>query len=115
MQAVRRIGGGVAELSSGTVLGARFEIAGVLGEGGMATVYLATDRVRNEQVALKVLHAHLARQESMRARLRREVQAATRIRHPAALVPSELFELDGRLCLSMPVHLHRSILPLLLK
>ena len=99
----------MAELSAGSVLGDRFEIIGVLGEGGMATVYLAQDRVRQHRVALKVLHGHLARQEASRKRLRREVEAAGRIRHPAALVPTELFELDGKLCLSMPVHTGRTL------
>ena len=92
------------DLAPGAVLGERFEIAGVLGRGGMATVYLALDRVRGSQVALKVLHGHLADQPSARARLRREVEAAGRIRHPAALVASELFELDGHLALSLPLH-----------
>lgn len=92
------------ELAAGAVLGDRFEIAGVLGRGGMATVYLARDRVRDERVALKVLHPHLADQPLARARLRGEVAAAQRIRHPRALVANELFELDGALCLSMPLH-----------
>lgn len=92
------------DLAPGAVLGERFEIAGVLGRGGMATVYLAHDRVRGSQIALKVLHGHLADQPAARARLRREVEAAGRIRHPAALVASELFELDGHLALSLPLH-----------
>lgn len=92
------------DLSPGVVLGDRFEIAGVLGRGGMATVYLARDRVRGSQVALKILHAHLADQPTARDRLRREIEAAARIRHPAALVASELFELDGQLALSLPLH-----------
>ncbi len=94
----------MAELPPGTLLGDRFEIAGVLGRGGMAVVYLARDRVRDERVALKVLHAHLAALPQSRARLRRELAAAGRIRHPRALVASELFELDGQLALSMPLH-----------
>lgn len=94
----------MAELAPGSVLGDRFEIAGVLGRGGMATVYLARDRVRDERVALKVLHSHLASQPTARDRLRRELAAAGRIRHPRALVAHELFEFDGSLALSMPLH-----------
>ncbi len=94
----------MAELAAGTELGGRFRVLGVLGSGGMATVYLCDDRVRGERVALKVLHAHLADDAAMRGRLRREVVAAGRIRHPAALVAHELHELDGRLLLSMPYH-----------
>lgn len=93
----------MARLSNGTVLGERFEILGVLGEGGMAVVYLADDRLRGERVALKLLHRHLASSPSMRERLRREVLASGRVRHPHALVAYELHELDGSLGLSMPV------------
>ena len=92
----------MADLEPGTVLGERFEIAGVLGRGGMATVYLARDRVRGESVALKVLHPHLVTQG--RERLRREVAAAARIHHPHALVVRELFDFGGTLALSMPLH-----------
>ena len=69
-----------------TALADRYAIAEEIGSGGMATVYLARDRVRNTRVALKVLHAHLADQPGMQARLRREIEAASRLRHPAALV-----------------------------
>ncbi len=92
------------QLTEGTVLAERFEIVGVLGSGGMATVYLARDRVRGERVALKVLHDHLARDPAMRDRLRREVVAAARLRHPGALVAHELHDLEGTWALSLPFH-----------
>jgi len=92
------------EYSEGLVLAERFEIIGVLGRGGMATVYLARDRVRGERVALKVLHDHLAQDPAMRARLRREVVAAARLRHPGALVAHELHDLAGTWALSLPFH-----------
>jgi len=94
----------MASLQSGTVLGERFELIGELGSGGVAVVYLAYDRLRDERIALKVLHPHLSGDRITRARLRREVQAAGRIRHPNALVAYELHELDGQLALSMPLH-----------
>ncbi len=94
----------MADMESGHVFGERFEIAGVLGRGGTATVYLALDRVRQEQVALKVLHDHLASSASMRERLRLEVTMASHFRHPNALTAHELHESDGNLAVSMPVH-----------
>jgi len=99
----------MADIPAGTVLGERFEVVGVLGRGGMATVYLVTDRVRGMQVALKVLHAHLADQPGMQARLKREIEAASRLRHPAALVAWELHEVDGASALSMPFHPGRTL------
>jgi hypothetical protein len=88
----------------GDVLGGRFEIRGELGRGGMATVYLALDRTRGERVALKVLHEHLAADAGGRARLGREIRAASRLRHPRVLVAHEIHEIDGRLMLTMPVN-----------
>ena len=82
----------------------RFERLGVLGRGGTATVHLATDQLRGHQVALKVVHPHLADDPAVQRRLRREVAAASLIQHEAALVPFDLHEVDGALALSMPWH-----------
>ena len=82
----------------------RFEILGELGRGGMATVYLADDRVRDERVALKVLHPHLSDDPEARARLIREVRATRDLTHPHVLVPYDVHEDQGRLALSMPLH-----------
>lgn len=94
----------MAQLLPGAVLGDRFIIQGVLGAGGMATVYLTRDQLRGEVVALKVLHDHLAQTPSMRERLRRELLATSRLRHPNVLVAHEIHELDGHLALSLPFH-----------
>lgn len=48
----------------------------------MSTVYLATDHRLNRNVALKVLHPHLAVDENFVARLQREAQAAAQLSHP---------------------------------
>ena len=99
----------MARFVPGAKVGDRFEIVGPLGRGGMATVWMAQDLLRHERVALKVLHEHLATEPGMRARLRREVQAAGRLRHPNALVAHELHEIDGQLVLAMPVHVGASL------
>lgn len=82
----------------------RFELLGMLGRGGTATVHLADDHLRGHQVALKVVHPHLADDPAVQRRLRREVRAASLIQHEAALVPYDLHEVDGALALSMPWH-----------
>jgi len=94
----------LAGFETGAVVGQRFEIVGVLGRGGTATVYLADDRLRQQRVALKVVHEHLSGEPSTRRRLHREVQSASLLHHDAALVPHDVHELDGRLALSMPYH-----------
>jgi tetratricopeptide (TPR) repeat protein len=60
----------------------RYEVLGELGQGGMAVVYRAHDPQLERDVAIKVLHPHLARDEESRARFAREARAAARLRHP---------------------------------
>jgi len=69
-------------LSKGTVLGSRYVLDGLLGQGGMADVYHGTDQVLGRQVAVKVLGRHFARDQSFVARFRREAQAAAALNHP---------------------------------
>lgn len=59
-----------------------YEIIAPLGAGGMSTVYRAVDGAGNE-VALKMLHPQLTIDPTARERLRREVIALHRLRHPA--------------------------------
>jgi len=60
----------------------RYDVLGELGQGGMAVVYRAHDPQLERDVAIKVLHPHLARDEESRARFAREARAAARLRHP---------------------------------
>ncbi|MFF3593807.1 serine/threonine-protein kinase [Streptomyces sp. NPDC002387] len=63
----------------------RYRVVGVLGAGGMGTVYAAVGE-RDERVAVKVVHAGQAADEQFRARFRREVQVLARVSGPC-LVP----------------------------
>src|SRR6476646_8021089 len=69
-------------MSDTRVLAGRYELDSVLGQGGMAEVFLATDRLLNRQVAVKVLHAQYARDASFVTRFRREAQAAAALDDP---------------------------------
>jgi serine/threonine protein kinase len=48
----------------------------------MAVVYRGKDQSLDREVAVKVLHAHLAGSEESRARFEREARATARLRHP---------------------------------
>ena len=64
------------------VLADRYELEAVLGQGGMARVFKARDRVLNRAVAVKVLSPQFAGDEQFVARFRREAQAAAALNHP---------------------------------
>ncbi len=64
-------------------LEADFEVLRVLGQGAMATVYLARDQVLGVLVAIKVLNAEHAGDETSRRRFEREARAAASLsQHP---------------------------------
>lgn len=68
--------------AGGSVAGGRYQLRDLLGEGGMASVYLAYDSSLDRQVAIKTLHTELAREQSFRERFRREAQAVAKLSHP---------------------------------
>lgn len=81
-----------ARLSSGAEVGG-YTIRSLLGRGAMGAVYEAVDG-GGHAVALKILHAHLDADPVGRERLRREVLALQRLRHPAVAQVLDA-ELDG--------------------
>ncbi len=60
----------------------RYEIGPEIGRGGMSIVYRGYDPSLRRDVALKVLHPHLALRADSRARFSREAQAVARMHHP---------------------------------
>ena len=69
------------ELPPGKFLG-RYQIARLIGRGGMGCVYEAVHRDLGKRVAIKTLLPSLVASEEARGRFLREGQAASRIRHP---------------------------------
>jgi serine/threonine-protein kinase len=63
-------------------LAQRYVLDDLIAQGGMAAVWSARDDVLARTVAVKILHAHLARDESFLERFRREALAAARLSHP---------------------------------
>ncbi len=68
-------------MSSKLLLG-RYEIVEKIGEGGMAVVYKAKDRLLNRYVAIKILRPEFTRDEQFIENFRRESQAAAGLSHP---------------------------------
>src|SRR5207244_3204965 len=64
-----------------TVLAGRYQLIGLLGSGGMGTVYRARDRELDEIVALKMLKKEIAQLSGMHERFRREVKLARKVTH----------------------------------
>jgi serine/threonine-protein kinase len=70
------------ELAPGSLLGGKYRIEKLLGEGGMGAVYLAENLDIGRKVAIKVLHANLAKDEQLLVRFRQEARATAAIGHP---------------------------------
>jgi tetratricopeptide (TPR) repeat protein/predicted Ser/Thr protein kinase len=88
-------GTGAASLQGGTVLGGRYEILQLLGEGGMGAVYKATDLELNRYVALKVIKPELASNPQILARFKQELLLAHQVTHRNVIRTYDLSEADG--------------------
>ena len=66
----------------GSLIAGRYLIEGVLGEGGMATVYRARHTLVDRPVAVKIMSPHLVGNQSLRERFRREAKNAAALTHP---------------------------------
>ena len=64
------------------MIGNRYVISRLIGEGGMADVYLAVDSVLKRQVAIKVLRGELNNDPVNLKRFQREASAITNLSHP---------------------------------
>ncbi len=70
----------------------KYTVQSEVGHGGMAVVYRGLDTVLNREVAIKVLHPHMAAREESRARLRREALTVAKLRHENIL---EIYDYSG--------------------
>src|SRR5215207_7165991 len=84
---MRREGSGAARGTDalaeiGTLLGGRYRLAELLGQGGMATVYRATDIQLGRDVAVKLLRPEYLRDPDFSSRFRSEARSAASLSHP---------------------------------
>jgi tetratricopeptide (TPR) repeat protein len=87
-------------LAPGTRFSA-YEVTGLLGRGGMATVYLARDHKHHRTVAVKVFDAGVGAAIG-REWFLREIDIAAGLHHPHILPLHDSGEVDGRLYYVMP-------------
>lgn len=64
------------------LLAGRYELIEKIGEGGMAVVYKAKDRLLNRYVAIKILRPEFTQDEQFLESFKRESQAAAGLQHP---------------------------------
>ena len=89
------IAGSLADLQPGTLLGNRYEILQLLGQGGMGAVYRARDREVDRMVALKVIRPELAGRPEILQRFKQELILARQVTHRNVIRIYDLGEADG--------------------
>ena len=82
------------KLQPGEVIGGRYEILELLGEGGMGAVYKASDRELNRFVALKLIRSDLASDPAILARFKQELLTAHQVTHKNVIRIYDLAEAD---------------------
>jgi eukaryotic-like serine/threonine-protein kinase len=84
-----------AGVFAGALLGGRYRLDEMLASGGMAQVWLGTDEVLRRAIAVKVLHHHLAEDETFVTRFRHEAIAVARLSHPSIVNVYDTCSDDG--------------------
>jgi len=82
-------------ITKGQMINDRYEIIRVIGEGGMANVYLAQDTILDRKVAVKVLRGDLASDEKFVRRFQREALSASSLNHPNIVEMYDVGEDNG--------------------
>lgn len=74
----------------------RYQIVRMIGEGGMANVYLAYDTILDRNVAVKILRGDLSGDEKFVRRFQREAISASSLSHPNIVEMYDVGEDDGK-------------------
>src|SRR5215471_12478786 len=82
-------------LNAGDIVGERYEILELLGEGGMGAVYKARDRELDRMVALKVVRPELARNPEIVRRFKQELILARQVTHKNVIRMHDLGQGEG--------------------
>jgi WD40 repeat protein len=84
-----------AGAQAGKIIGGKYHLISLLGEGGMGYVYRARRVQIGDEVAVKFLHRRYVDDAQAVERFRREAQAAAKIRHPAVVAIYDFSEARG--------------------
>ncbi len=90
-----RIAVAAPQLEPGDLLGNRYEILQLLGEGGMGAVYKAQDRELDRPVALKLIRPDLASNPAMLARFKQELLLSRQVTHKNVIRIYDLGDAEG--------------------
>jgi len=90
-----------AVIEVGSVVGNRFEILQLLGEGGMGAVYKAHDRELEKDVALKLIRTELARNPEILQRFKQEIILARQITHRNVIRIFDIGQADAHKYITM--------------
>ena len=88
-------------IAKGQLINDRYEIQRLIGEGGMANVYLAKDTILDRKVAVKVLRGDLAGDEKFVRRFQREALSASSLSHPNIVEIYDVGEDEGNFYIVM--------------
>jgi serine/threonine-protein kinase len=67
---------------TGELIDGRYQLERLIAAGGMASIYVGIDTRLDRQVAVKIMHPHLANDEEFVNRFIREAKAAAALSHP---------------------------------
>ena len=88
-------------IAKGQRINDRYEIEKLIGEGGMANVYLARDTILDRRVAVKVLRGDLAGDEKFVRRFQREALSDSSLSHPNIVEIYDVGEDEGNFYIVM--------------
>lgn len=97
------------ELAEGLILGARFRLLALLGQGAMGQVWRAADLTQGRDIALKILAADFAEHAGFVALLAAECAKAQRLLHPNIVRVYACHQADGWHFISMELLTGRSL------
>ncbi len=89
-------------MKAGEIIASKYQLTARIGQGGMGSVWRATNTATSREFAIKLLHAAVASSEDSRSRFVQEARASARINHPNAIDIFDVGETeDGSLYLVM--------------